>query len=150
MLRASDAALPHLAQAMAKERKESSVEGDVYKWLGHAHNKMGDAKRAEELFTEGGCRHASPGALLCKEGWMGGVNDRGWVWSRGRGAGAVLYRKMGWVFCSGCCQRRGGAITKVCWKKWIRELMVDVVIRRWAPSCGPSEKWRRVLSKEGV
>ncbi|KAF5826139.1 hypothetical protein DUNSADRAFT_4582 [Dunaliella salina] len=38
---------------MAKERGQSSVEGDVFKWLGHAHNKMGDTKRAEEMFTEG-------------------------------------------------------------------------------------------------
>eukprot|EP00967_Tisochrysis_lutea_P141076 scaffold258652_cov13-Tisochrysis_lutea.AAC.1 len=43
-----------LLQAMAKERGQSSVEGDVFKWLGHAHNKMGDTKRAEEMFTEGG------------------------------------------------------------------------------------------------
>lgn len=38
---------------MAKERGATSVEGDVFKWLGHAHNKMGDFKRAEELFREG-------------------------------------------------------------------------------------------------
>lgn len=40
-------------QAMAKERGQTPVEGDVLKWLGHAHNKMGEPKRAEELFSEG-------------------------------------------------------------------------------------------------
>jgi len=38
---------------MAKERGQLSVEGDVFKWLGHAYNRMGDTKGAEEKFSEG-------------------------------------------------------------------------------------------------
>lgn len=43
---------PH-PQAMAKEKGNPGVEGEVFKWMGHTHNKLAERDRARELFTQG-------------------------------------------------------------------------------------------------
>ena len=40
-------------QELARERGEKPVEGEVFKWLGHAHSKMGETQQAEGLFKQG-------------------------------------------------------------------------------------------------
>jgi hypothetical protein len=33
---------------MAREKSNTGMEGEVYKWLGHAHNKLSDTAKAEK------------------------------------------------------------------------------------------------------
>lgn len=35
-------------QDMARERGDKRVEGEVFKWLGHAHNRLKDTAQAEK------------------------------------------------------------------------------------------------------
>ena len=43
----------NLVQDLARKRNEFSVEGEVYKWLGHCWSKLSDAGKAEMYFLEG-------------------------------------------------------------------------------------------------
>ena len=45
-----------MVQELARARGETSVEGEVYKWLGHCWSKLSDARKAEMYFLEGAGR----------------------------------------------------------------------------------------------
>lgn len=41
-------------QELARERGNVSMEGEAYKWLGHAHNKLSEGSKAGEHFSQVG------------------------------------------------------------------------------------------------
>ncbi|KAJ9505341.1 hypothetical protein QJQ45_012107 [Haematococcus lacustris] len=41
------------AQALAVERGDVGVQGEVFKWLGHAHNRLSDTAKAQAFFEQG-------------------------------------------------------------------------------------------------
>ncbi len=40
-------------QALAIERSNKTMQGETYKWMGHAHNRLADTKQATAHFEAG-------------------------------------------------------------------------------------------------
>lgn len=85
---------PHVCwlQALAKERGETSVEGEVHKWLGHCWSKLADSKKAEQYFLEG--------VEFGKSKVRGGGGWRGARRERRRGAPRICMCRR-WGRCAG-------------------------------------------------